>query len=288
MSLPLRSMHPPRKPNAKLKMFLKFWTTKRSGLGLGFSNRPYMIFRLLSLISIGTGLALAADPAPAEEPATDAAKPSVKKIDETRYQIGEVTFDQKTREIRFPARVNMVEGLLEFLVVHQNGKVHEALLSTEISPTHLNLAFTLLRYPPSRELYPLPSATGGASGNYPEVAPDIKAAARVNVELEWSEGEKTKRLPVNECIQHAVKTTAMPASPWVYGGSNIDHGKFAAETTGDIIDIFTSPAAILNYPGDDHSNDDVWTPFPKRIPAEGTPITVIITPFQNANPIPKP
>ncbi|NJM38536.1 MAG: hypothetical protein HC845_12125 [Akkermansiaceae bacterium] len=247
-----------------------------------------MIFRHISFITIITCLALAVDTAPAEESPAEVAKPSVTKIDETRYQIGEVVFDQKTREIRFPARVNMVEGLIEFLVVHQNGKVHEALLSTEISPTHLNLAFTLLRYPPSRELYPLPSATGGASGNYPEVPADIKAAARVNVELEWSENEKIKRLPANECIQHAVKTTAMSAGPWVYGGSNIDHGKFAAETTGDVIDIFTSPAAILNYPGDERSDDTVWIPFPKRIPAEGTPITVIITPFQNANLIPKP
>jgi hypothetical protein len=178
--------------------------------------------------------------------------------------------------------------LLEFLVVHQNGKVHEALLSTEISPTHLNLAFTLLRYSPSRELYPLPSETGGASGNYPEVAEDVKAAARVNIELEWSEDGKTKRFPANECVQHAVKTTSMPAGPWVYGGSNIDHGKYAAETTGDVIDIFTSPAAILNYPGSERSDDTIWVPFPKRIPAEGTPITVIITPFQNANPTPKP
>ena len=48
-------------------------------------------------------------------------------------QIGEVIFNRKTREIRFPAAVNMAGGeLLEFAIVHANGKVHEALLISSL------------------------------------------------------------------------------------------------------------------------------------------------------------
>jgi len=228
--------------------------------------------------------------APAEEPpaAAEPVKPSVTKLDGTRYQIGAVIFDEKTREIRFPTKVNMTEGLLEFLIVHQNGKVHESLLSTEISPTHLNLALTLLHYRPSRELCPLPNETGGASDKFPEVPADVKAAARVTIEVEWSDAGKVRRIPVNEWIQHGVKATSMPAGPWVYGGSDFYEGKFSAETTGDVAAIFISPSALLGYPGDDNNNDDVWTPFQKRVPALGTNVTVIITPYQNAKPLPKP
>ncbi len=125
----------------------------------------------------------------------------------------------------------MTEGLLEYLIVHQNGKVHESLLSTEVSPTHLNLAFTLLRYPASKELYPLPNETGGVSDKFPEVPADVKAAARVTIDVEWTDDGKVRRVPVNEWIQHAVKATAMPAGPWVYGGSDFHEGKFVAETT---------------------------------------------------------
>ena len=220
--------------------------------------------------------------------ADETAKPSVSKLDQTRYQIGEVIFDEKTREIRFPTKVNMTDGLLEFLIVHQNGKVHESLLTTEISPTDLNLAFTLLRYTPSQEFHPLPNDTGGTSDNYPEVAAEIKAAARVTIELEWSKDGKIKRVPANDCIQHAVKTTSMPAGPWVYGASSFDDGKYVAEISGDIVAIFEAPSAILQYPGEDSGNDTVWVPFPKRIPAEGTNVTVIIAPFKNAQPLPKP
>lgn len=253
-----------------------------------------MLARLFILVPTIATIALAQDtppvptPEPAAEKAAEPVKPSVKKLDDTRYQIGEVTFDEKSREIRFPTVVNMTEGLLEYLIVHKNGKVHEALLSTEISPTHLNLAFTLLRYPPSRELYPLPNETGGLSGNYPVVPPEIKTAARVAIDVEWKDGEKVRRVPVNEWIQHEVKSTSMPAGPWVYGGSDFSNGKYAPESSGDIASIFMSMASVLNYPGADYDNDDVWAPFPKRVPAEGTPVTVIISPYQNAKPIPKP
>jgi hypothetical protein len=243
-----------------------------------------MILRLIILTIYSTGLILAEEPSAVQKPV----EPTVKKLDDTRYQIGEIIFDHKTREIRFPAKINMVEGLLEYLIVHQGGKVHEALLSTEISPTQLNLAFTLLRYPPSHELYPLPNETGGVSNKFPEVAADIKTAARVTIQAEWSQDGKTSRVPINDWIQHAIKTTAMPPGPWVYGGSSISDGKYSPETTGDIADIFLAPSAILNYPGEDNGDDTVWVPFPKRVPAEGTNVTVIITPFQNTKPLSQP
>jgi len=213
-------------------------------------------------------------------------KPSVKQLDENRFQIGEIIFNKKTREVRFPAVVNMAEGQLEFLLVHSKGKTHESLLATEISPLALNVAFTLLRYPASKELYPLPNETGGASDKYPDVPADVKAGARMAIDIEWKDGEKDKRVPANDLIQHATKGNAMPAGPWVYGGSDVSEGKFVAQMTGDMIAIYLALSAIINYPGADHDNDDVWTPFPKRVPEEGTKVTVIIAPYPNAKPAP--
>lgn len=241
-----------------------------------------MFSRLFLLIPALATVALAQETAP------EAPKPSVTKLDETRYEIGQVVFDKKTREIRFPTQVNMTEGLLEYLIVHENGKVHEALLTTKISPTHLNLAFTLLRYMPSPELYPLPNKTGGVSGDFPEVSAEVKAGARVQIDVEWTDDGKLRRVPVNDWIQHAVRTTAMPAGPWVYGGSVFDKGKFAPEISGDIAAIFVIGFSLITYPGDDNDNDDVWLPFPKRVPAEGTNVTVVIAPYLTASPISKP
>lgn len=229
--------------------------------------RPFIL-----LAALGTlGIAL-------DKPAVE---PLVKKIDATRYDIGGITFDKKLREIRFPAKVNMPEGLLEFAVVHLQGKLHESLLLTEISPTNINLAFTLLRYPPSPELYALPNNHGGQSNDYPEVSPEIKAAARIMIEVEWKDGESVKRFPINDWLQHTTTTLAMPPGPWVYGGSQIHDGKYAAEISGDIAAVFLSGSSIINYPGPDNRDDTVWVAFPNRVPPEGTDVTVIITPFLN-------
>ena len=181
------------------------------------------------------------DPA---KPKVDPAKPQIEKLGESKYRIGTVTIEQKTREIRFPAKVNMNQGLLEYLICEQQGKVHEALLITEISPTHLCLAFTLLRYPPSNELFSLIDETGHPTGLYPNVAPAVKAGARIAIEVEWTAEGKTHRLPVNDWIQHNIKTTAMKAGPWLYTGSDFHEGKFIPEMTGDL-------AAIMTMPGGD-------------------------------------
>ncbi len=205
-------------------------------------------------------------------------KPAVEKIDDSRYRIGDLIFDQKTREIRFPTKVNMSQGLLEYLVVLSKGKVHEALLVTEISPTHLNLAFKLLRYPASRELFSISDENGRPTGKYPHVSADTKAGARIVIDVEWMDDGKTRRIPVNEWIQHIVSQRAMKPGPWLYSGSDFNEGKFIAEMTGDHASIMVDSGAIINYAGSDNG-DNVWFGFPKRVPPEGTPVTVIIAPF---------
>lgn len=249
------------------------------------------MFRTAALLLAGTRLLLAdpaTDRAPVEPrtlPAPDQpvaeVKPAVKKLDGDRFQVGEVTFDAKTREIRFPAAVNMAGGeLLEFAIVHVNGKVHEALLVTTISATDLNIAFKLLRYQPSAEFYPLQEADGSYSNEFPEVPEDVKKAARIDIGVEWKEGGKDRKAKLHEWISHGSTGKTMDADPWVYGGSGIYEGKFMAETSGDLAAIFISNTALINFSGKDNNSDEVWLPFPKRVPPEGTKVTVVIAPYQ--------
>jgi hypothetical protein len=96
-------------------------------------------------------------------------------------------------------------------------------------------------------------------------------------------------MPVNDWIQHATKTTAMPPGAWVYGGSDFEDGKFVPEITGDIAAIFVVGYSLITYPGHDNNDDTVWIPFTKRIPDEGTNVTLIIAPYSNtATPLATP
>lgn len=250
-----------------------------------------MIRRLAIAFAAASLLAIAQDtstPArsPVQPPATD--KPPVEKLDDFRYRIGGITLDRRTREIRVPTKVNRdAERALEYLLVMQQGKTHEALLITEASPTHLNLAFTLLRYPASPELFFLVNEKHELTDERPNVSTAVKAAARIDIDVEWDDHGTTRRHPVNEWIQQVVKTTAMAAGPWLYSGSDINDGQYIPEMTGDIAAIMIDPGAMINYPGSDNG-DNVWSAFPKRVPPAGTPVTLIITPHSKTVTPPQP
>ncbi len=235
------------------------------------------------------------DPAPPDPSAPAAGAvakgpPAFVQLDDSRFKVGEVEFNKQTRVIRFPAVLNQREGLLEYVIVHDRGKVHESLLRTSINPTHLNLALKLLRYESSPELFPLHDAEGNSNGRMPKVAPAIKAAARVEIRFLWNDGATEHSATVNECINNTKTNKPMAAGPWIYGGSAIYEGRFVAEMTGDIVAILTNEAAIFNFPGDSNKvgeNYGDWFVLTKLVPAIGTPVTVQISPWQ-ATPAAKP
>lgn len=206
-------------------------------------------------------------------------KPSLERLDDGSMKIGEVVFDPETRKIRFPAWINQTEGLLEFLVVHENGKIHESLLATDISATNLNVAFKLLRYKASRELYLKLEEDQSLANEFHEATEEQKRESRVRVRFEWRSGDETRTVEARDWVVHAAHEQNMPDDPWVYGGSFVHNGKFVAEASGDLIAIFLSNAALINFAGDDNEDDGVWFPHASRVPAEQTPVTVVIEPY---------
>jgi len=212
-----------------------------------------------------------------EEPKVEA--PKVEKLDEDHYRIGDVTIQKSTREIRFPAAVNLREGLLEYLIVHQNGKIHESLFRTDTSPTNINVALALLHYKPSKELYRIWKEPGVISGEFHKVPEETRLASRIAIDVEVEKGGEIKRYPVSDWIRHETTAKAMPPTFWVYGGSEFYDGKFVPETTGDISAIYVTNSSLINYPGEDNFNDEVWSSFTDRIPDLDTKVTLVIAPY---------
>lgn len=237
------------------------------------------VIHMICLISMLQAEPAAVPPSAAEPKAPDA-KPAMVKLDDGRMKFGEIIFDPKTRQVRVPCTINMSEGLLEFAVVHENGKIHESLLITKCSPTDINVVLKLLRYVPSEELYAIEKEPGILSANYPVVPEETKKAARVDLKVEWKKDGKTQTITLADCIAQAQTTKSMGQEPWVYGGSMIYDGAFLAEQTGDVASIFVSRGSIFLYPGKDNLNDDVWIVNTKRIPPQGTNVDFIIQPHK--------
>ncbi|MDP0489634.1 MAG: YdjY domain-containing protein [Verrucomicrobiota bacterium JB023] len=205
--------------------------------------------------------------------------PPVKDLGNGRYQLGEVTFDENSREISFPATVNMTEGLLEFAVVHEKGKIHESLLMTKASALNINLALKLLNYEESPELFPVYNEETQSLGDYPKVSEKVKTAARLRILVKWEQEGEEKEASLNEWIYHTPTEKAMEPVPWIYSGSFVSEGRFAAETTGDYFAIFKDPASMINFPGTDNDLDEVWIPTPEVIPPANTKVTLTLAPL---------
>ncbi len=215
---------------------------------------------------------------------TGAVKPAavlgeVRKIDEDQYLVGDITFRKSTREISFDAQVNQTGGPIEYLLVTEKGKVHESLFSCGISPTDLNVALKLLGYPSSPELFEIIAPDHRPTGKYPEVPEDTKNGARLAVFASWQDEGSETTCAVNDLVKNTTTGEVMPPGPWLYTGSLITKTDFRAEATGDIIAVFSNPSAMVNYPGEARTNDEVWSVSQGKLPAMGTPIRITLKSF---------
>lgn len=200
-----------------------------------------------------------------ETKATQHTHPVIQKVSETEYSIGKVSLHKDTREINFPAITHITdpETLIEYLITHTSGeKTHETLLTTEASPTNINIAFKLLSYPESKGL----------------LAPNSKLdfASKFSIHVTYNE----KTVPLSSWLKSRITRKPMPLTPWVYNGSYLSREKFMAEINGNIFSIITEPSSLGNYAGDDRHDDTLWFPA-RQIPKEGVNVTVTIKPWEN-------
>lgn len=190
----------------------------------------------------------------------------VERIGEHRYRLGEIEFDAKTREIRLPATVNMREGgPVEYLLVHEKGKVHESILTTAVPPLHLQIAMKLLRYRAGygdvfNRFLP-PEALEKEGG---------KEADRGETVSFTFQAEGRAEQPVYELVMDGESAEAMTPGGWIYTGSTVEDGRFMAEAEGSIVAIYLDSLALFNMTRDGADIDERWGARHNAIPEIGT------------------
>lgn len=232
-----------------------------------------------------------------EAPPTPAPPPlkPVKEADGT-LKLGEVSFEPETRTIRFPAWVNMTEGLIEFPVVHRNGRLHEAIFATDALPLHLEAVFRLLRIPSSQEVFgTYPGVDFDDPPPYDQwpdpVFPKANPASHCQVFATWKDKagiEKTidvrrmlYRIPMNAAGEEEPEERFHEfASHWVYTGSKEKMGERVEELGGSMVAVRPEPESSLNTIHDEAVHVGHWFADQKVIPAVDTPVTITIKPVQ--------
>ena len=218
----------------------------------------------------------------AEPEAQKIEKPSVKSLGDHNYQLGDITFNGKTREIRFPATMNLEKGLLEYVIVTEEGKTHESLLSTKVRPAQLQIVMKLCHY------------RDGVGDTFDDLLPDDEKkgakgkadrGSALQIAVEWKEKvdgvETMKRYQMDDLIRDLKAEEpigTMPNGQWIYTGSIIYEGSFIAESEGTMIAVYIDNGSLINSFRPGSADDERWVTNDKIAPKMGTPVSVILSP----------
>ena len=205
-------------------------------------------FKSLSILTIGVGCLAAAQ-----------SKPLVKKLSRTRLQIGAVVLDTAKREVRMPAKVNMVDGLVELLACTSYGKTHESVFVVEAKPLHIHTALLLL---------------GARAGKCPGEAQAKRVPDGERLTI-WVEVKGKPPRRGEDFVWRTNAKRAMQHTSWVFTGSKIIDGQFIAEIDGSIVATYYDPLAIINNPLPTNADDELYFVNKQTVPPLGAKVALV-------------
>ncbi len=187
----------------------------------------------------------------------------VEKITESVYRIGNVTLDTEARTITCTGEINMDSGSVEYLAVAPKGKTHESLLLIRVRPIHLQVALLLLDLEPKNVLE--------AQGERRIPEGDV-----VTLWVRWrnAKGDMVE-VRAEELLLRQPGDVVLKPQNWVFTGSRVLKEGFEADIAKSLIAIWHDPAAILDNPTPEGS-DNNYVVHSKRVPKRGTRIELIV------------
>jgi hypothetical protein len=238
-------------------------------LNLGFIPRlPDMLARIAIAI-------LAATPLLAQAPPEFSAP---KEIAPGIFQVGTVRLDKNEGTVTFPAKVNMDDGLLEYLMVSPQGPVHESLFTSEVAPQDVHMAMLLLG---AKGMAQKQNGKEPAriDAEYLAHAPKL-TGDRIFLSVKWTDKAGSKQsIPPERWIvrkfftpKKPPKTEAAEDGPWLYTGSFFYENRFIAQVEGAFAAMVTYPGALINNPRKGSDDDHIWFVKKEVVPPVGTPV----------------
>ena len=211
-----------------------------------------------------------ADLAAAGKPVQRPGAPPMVRLDEHRLKIGETIVDRTARRVEVPARINMVQGILEYFSCQTGGKLHESVIEQLDRASHLHLALLLLGLDPT------------------ESVPDEKVGSRitrmgskVRVFVEWNDPKTgaAKRLPAEEWLYSRKRKGPPKSADWVFQGSTFWNGDYSGDTAKSVIGLIpdaTTVIAVMGNEGNPYQGMEGFEVHTQVIPPKGTPLKLII------------
>jgi hypothetical protein len=194
------------------------------------------------------------------------------------FKVGTVSLDTNAKRVAVPGRINMTQGIIEYLaVVDGRGKTHESVLALEVQPSLLQFALILLGYEQG-EIDPGDVATRRP----PSFA---KWGEPLALTVEWDRDGKTERALAESFVFNRETQSALTGMRWHFTGSFFSRRGFAADNTGSVVATFLDVRAMIN------TANQIGNPYrgaskgyeinAKVMPPVNTPIRLV---FESARP----
>ena len=198
------------------------------------------------------------DSVPAPDPAARLEELGITE-DQEKVRIGIVELDRRTRTVSIPATVNMLEGAVEYFLVHENGKRHEAIFSTRAKPEDIHIACLLAGWKPAER------------------------PVEIDVRVTWETNGPPRSHGAAELVgiaaghPEARDGRTIDNGPWHYTGSRIDAAGFAATREGSVIALINDASALLGNPRPGRNDDSLHTPNRAMLPSKGHPVSILLS-----------
>lgn len=222
---------------------------------------------LYSLILLSSGVTLwgagpFTPPAKGSGSGIQATNTMVESLPNGEFRLGLVRFSKQPPALFIPATLNMTNGVLEYILVHAEGKTHESLLKTDAHALHIHLAALLVGL----------STTNTVPGVQP---------IPLRVSAQWIDASgKTNEAPHDLWIAHRPSSRVLSPGLWHYTGSRVVEGSFMAQRDGSILSLITDPDALIGNPRPDRDVDDAWQVDKSNVPPLETRVILRLEPWK--------
>ena len=192
--------------------------------------------------------------------------PKLKKMENGRYIFGGVTIDKNKRVIEFSAVSNQNNGLIEYGIVNEGGKIHESLFRTQVSPQIIHASLLLLKEKPFKDYFEDLHKGRFNENNYINHA--------FGVEIVWENNGTRMEKNIRELYSNQEKKDRyIKQGVFLFTGSRMIQKTFMAEHTGSILAVYIDQDALFNSTEYDSNNDDVWIARKSEMP----PLEIAVT-----------
>jgi hypothetical protein len=183
-----------------------------------------------------------------------------------------MTVDVPHKQIRVECQVLNPQMPLEFFCCMTGTAEHEAVLRSQVLPSHLHLGLLMLGLQPGEPV----RYSKAADKWLPPHGPPIQ------IFCEWTDKDgKAVHVPAYRMMRNVKTKKPMPAMTWIFAGSRVmEDGKYAADTTGYIVSVVNFDLTVIDIPELASSANETleWEYNPDIVPAKGATVWMIIEP----------